>query len=324
MLTSTRTLFPVLGIWLCVCLFSTPLAAQIGPLTQVITDESGNDWELQYHKIQSGDNLYKLSRQYDLTLEDLMDLNGLNNQSTIYPGQRIVVGKKPANEVLPMRGQGTTPEISRIPKPANDPILPPAEDEATTLEVSKARMHKEYYEVVAGDNLYAIAQKFGVTAEQLREWNGGIRTVKPGQNLVVAKTQINVEQDVVHEFRKSRNEHIAPMTERSANNPGIPEIESTTVNAVPPAYKHLGKHALSCSYGRYDIGDDNYGRFYAVHKTLKIGTKINIPIPGNGGFFQVEIIGSLPPNSEIEMGLSPASIQILTASGLPTSLMIIY
>lgn len=45
----------------------------------------------QYHEIRSGDNLYNLSRIYNVKLEDLQKLNNITPGTILQPGQKILI-----------------------------------------------------------------------------------------------------------------------------------------------------------------------------------------------------------------------------------------
>ena len=43
------------------------------------------------HVVKSGENLYRISLNYGLKIDDIRKLNNLNNTSKIIPGQKLVV-----------------------------------------------------------------------------------------------------------------------------------------------------------------------------------------------------------------------------------------
>ena len=47
----------------------------------------------QYHVVQSGDTLYSISKKYNLEVDQLLQLNHMNPDSVIQPGQKLIVGK---------------------------------------------------------------------------------------------------------------------------------------------------------------------------------------------------------------------------------------
>jgi len=67
----------------------------IAPVTKA---KPGTDGSI-VHTVQSGQSLYMLAQHYDVNIDDLRALNGLQNSDTIYIGQKIIIrGRTPAAE----------------------------------------------------------------------------------------------------------------------------------------------------------------------------------------------------------------------------------
>ncbi len=71
------------------------------------------------HTIVAGDTLFALSFQYDVPLEDIYTLNGLNSQSILQIGQQIIIKAGPGGQVpaQPTAAPTTAPEAAQ-PTPA--------------------------------------------------------------------------------------------------------------------------------------------------------------------------------------------------------------
>ncbi|MFO8033268.1 MAG: LysM domain-containing protein [Desulfohalobiaceae bacterium] len=54
--------------------------------------EEGDDFV--YHEVQSGENLFRISQQYETTVQRLRELNGLDQDQPLQPGQKLKVGSK--------------------------------------------------------------------------------------------------------------------------------------------------------------------------------------------------------------------------------------
>ena len=87
------------------------------------------------HIVQAGENLFRIALRYNTTVEAFVDANDLADETQIYVGQRLT-----------------------IPGSGAQPVATPAGE--TT------------YVVKAGDNLYRIAIAFGLTYQQLAQYNG--------------------------------------------------------------------------------------------------------------------------------------------------------
>jgi membrane-bound lytic murein transglycosylase D len=112
------------------------------------------------HTIAAGDSLWKVSRRYGVSVQQLAAWNGGNEKATLHIGQQLSVW-------LPNE------ETTRIAG------IPPARQPELTQQIR--------YTVRRGDSLYLISQRFNVTIDELRTWNSlqeGSH-LQPGQRLVV-------------------------------------------------------------------------------------------------------------------------------------------
>ncbi|MBT1689663.1 LysM peptidoglycan-binding domain-containing protein [Dawidia soli] len=100
------------------------------------------------HTIQPKETLYAIARQYNMGVMDLVNLNNLNLQESIKPGQVL-------------RLKDTVPAVENTPAPAA----------AAGVETTNTPVTEVTHEVKATDTLYGIARKYGVTIKELMEWN---------------------------------------------------------------------------------------------------------------------------------------------------------
>ena len=106
------------------------------------------------HKVAAKETLFSIARQYNVSVDDLKAWNSLKENS-ISVGQEIIVKRK------------TT----------TDPVV------NNTMQPAGARTHT----VVAKETLYSIAKQYGMTVQQLKEWNNIQNDeLKLGQVLSVA------------------------------------------------------------------------------------------------------------------------------------------
>ncbi len=52
-----------------------------------------NESYFTYYKIEKGDNLYEISRKYNINPKLLAAINGINDNEYIYPGQELMIPK---------------------------------------------------------------------------------------------------------------------------------------------------------------------------------------------------------------------------------------
>jgi len=121
----------------------------------------------QYHKVKSGENLGKISREYGVSVHDIQQANHLKN-TRIRRGQTLMIP-------LPARASSSKSEAKK----------------SVTKKSSAApsgKSSQRSYQVRSGENLGAIARKFGVSVQNLQKWNGIEGTaIRAGQILYVEK-----------------------------------------------------------------------------------------------------------------------------------------
>ncbi len=118
------------------------------------------------HIVQPGETLYRIGLQYGVSWTDIMQANQLAS-TTIYAGQQLIIP-----------GTAATASATPAATPA-DPTATPAPPAQPAVTAT--------YVVQRGDNLYAIASRFGVAAVDLATANNLINPslIYAGQVLVI-------------------------------------------------------------------------------------------------------------------------------------------
>jgi LysM repeat protein len=111
------------------------------------------------HTVVAGDTVFAIAQKYGTTVDAVLAANGLTRASVIYPGQKLAVS-------------GAAAPAAAAPAPAAAP--------------ASSRTHT----VVAGDTVFAIAQKYGTSTGALFALNGlqSSSIIYPGQKLIVQQT----------------------------------------------------------------------------------------------------------------------------------------
>lgn len=125
------------------------LVAVSGPLDRA-NAQGGNTIT---HVVQPGENLYRISLRYGVSVQDIVTANNIANPNIIYVGQVLII---------PVRG--TTPPT----QPPTNPTTPVPPTNPTT-PVPPATGGQ--YTVVRGDTLSSIARRFGVTVQAIASAN---------------------------------------------------------------------------------------------------------------------------------------------------------
>ncbi|MDY6106077.1 MAG: LysM peptidoglycan-binding domain-containing protein, partial [Candidatus Limisoma sp.] len=97
---------------------------------------------MKYHKVRRGETLGSIARRYGISVSQLKRWNGLRSNTAKV---------------------GTTLKVSNPAKQSKS---------TTTTTTTTSNEKQKYYTVKRGDSLSSIAERFGVTVAQLREWNG--------------------------------------------------------------------------------------------------------------------------------------------------------
>lgn len=110
----------------------------------------------RYHTVTRGDNLYRIAKKYNISINQILKWNNFSSQSqTIFPGQRIIIrDPELESELEPETDARSSEELS---------IHAPAEPDTVTIE--------KVYVVQAKDTLYKIARENGMTVEELKRLN---------------------------------------------------------------------------------------------------------------------------------------------------------
>ncbi len=128
----------------------------------------------QYHKVNSGETLYALSRQYNVSVQELIKWNNLPAQPVLSVGQSLRVSPPEEAKPTPQEAQLNV-ENTENPQPA-----PPSETEKSI----------KYHTVSAGESMYRVARMYNVTIKDIMQWNNKDNfDIREGEQLIVGKPQ---------------------------------------------------------------------------------------------------------------------------------------
>ena len=149
----------------------------------------------EYYTVKAGDSLYAIANKYGMSVDELKDLNNLtSNLLTI--GQRLRV-KKGMNEentgetYTVVKGDNlyqialkfdTTVDALKTLNGLNNNVLSIGQ----VLKIPSSDNNEIIYTVVAGDNLYQIARRFGTTVTAIMNRNNlATNVLSVGQKLII-------------------------------------------------------------------------------------------------------------------------------------------
>jgi LysM repeat protein len=130
------------------------------------------------YTVQSGDSVWSVADKHGMTMDELIRLNGIQD-NFIYPGQTLTVSK----------GDSTSANQSSQPSQSTTPTTP------TQPSVSQTNNNTDKYTVQSGESVWLIADKFGITIDELCSWNNIQNNfIYPGQTLIVKGNSTSANQ----------------------------------------------------------------------------------------------------------------------------------
>ncbi|MDZ4857794.1 MAG: glycoside hydrolase family 3 N-terminal domain-containing protein, partial [Candidatus Hydrogenedentes bacterium] len=154
----------------------TPAAEEVVEADTATTDPPGEEPSVEppantkaiQHVVKTGDFLSSIATAYGVTYQDLMRWNHLND-TKLNAGQSLTVYV--AEDFAPPAGAAED-QAPGVPETNPDTSGQPDASAVTSNTTTPSADTEVTYTVKKGDNLANIAAKYGVTAQDIREWNG--------------------------------------------------------------------------------------------------------------------------------------------------------
>jgi LysM repeat protein len=132
-----------------------PLATSSGLVTPTALSQTSSSLDSCTHTVQSGENLYRIALQYEISLSDLRNANPEVSGDLIQPGQILKI-------------PDCTPNGNSSSGTTNVPTSPPPTVASSSNSASGGGT---VYIVQPGDTLFTIAQRYGVTVKAIQDAN---------------------------------------------------------------------------------------------------------------------------------------------------------
>lgn len=136
------------------------------PATKVAVKEQPTKIANTVHIVEAKETLYSLSKQYNVTVEDIKKANGTAVDNGLQIGQQVII---------PIKGSGVAAQVK-------------------TLKQEEKRNYEPVYTfhvVQAGETKYSIAKEFGISLQLLEELNPEVKETLPlGFKLKLAKSAV--------------------------------------------------------------------------------------------------------------------------------------
>ena len=119
------------------------------------------DGQRYVYTIKRGDNLWDIGRHYGISVKQLCAWNDISSKSILRPGKKLEIWVE----------EETDKTAKAVQVVAN--------------KTSDGNAQHISYQVLEGDSLWLISQRFGVSVNQIKNWNNlaNKRYIKPGQLL---------------------------------------------------------------------------------------------------------------------------------------------
>lgn len=129
----------------------------------IFLEKKQKEGDRDYYIAQQNETLYDIAQKNGIVLQSLYDYNNITSADNIFPGTKILLRPSLVKEVSNRDNSGTY---------------------VSSPEVVESKTH----EVQARESLYAISKKYGVSVNQLKEWNNlRDNNLRTGQQLIISK-----------------------------------------------------------------------------------------------------------------------------------------
>lgn len=255
------------------------------------------------HVVEASQTLFSISRIYDVSVEDIKKWNSLASND-LNVGQTLVIyrgGKGPASTTAPVATNNTI---------------------SSGEEIQKTDSGKIVHKVVPSQTLFAISQLYGVSVDEIKQWNnlkdntlevGRLLIIKadskphPHKSIESPRETVDIEEqekvvrldNQIEHAPKSSNEHVE-----------IKRQETKKENSS--GFKKVVELGLA------EIIESNTDtkKYVALHRTAPIGTIMQVTNEMNNQNVFVRVIGKLPDtgaNDKVLIKLSKPAFERLGA-----------
>lgn len=157
---------------------------QTSATSQTQSSSSSSRQGASTYTVKSGDTIGAIARRHGVSTQSVLNANGLNMRSVIYPGQKIKLSG----------GSSAPAPQQQSQQPRNVKKQEPANTSASS------------YTVRSGDTISAIARRHGVSTQHVLDLNGlNIRSViYPGQKIKVSGSRVAPQSNEPNVIQKPK------------------------------------------------------------------------------------------------------------------------
>ncbi len=278
----------------------------------------------QSHTIMQGETLYAIARHFNVSVEALIEANPGLQPDKIYAGQVLQIPGTKAGEVATPPAKTNTqvePKKAQAPSQADliahSTIETKKEEKPASTKEAKASEDAILHVVQKGETMFSLSRQYDVTVTDIKSWNA------------LSSFQIDVGDELIVGYKQSEQAPAQSVAE--ANTPEKAEETPVVKEKKQPRFTYDGMdNILSLQYkedlsSNYYVEERNNGiaswisdvdgypyenGYFALHRTLPIGTVVKVRNLMNDKIIFAKVIGRLPntdANEKIMLKLPEAA-----------------
>lgn len=190
------------------------------------------------YTVKAGDTIAKIANQFGTTVAKIQSLNNLSNVNLIFVNQTLKISGAVTN---------TTNSTTTSTSQSNTTTTTNSTNTNTNTTNTGSTNGQSIYTVKSGDTISNIANTFGVTINQIKQWNNlaNINIIYVNQKLVVAGSKSNSQSNSTTSTNPSTN------TSNTTNtNTTTPVVSAdATLNALNALRASKGLNPVSWDAG---------------------------------------------------------------------------
>ena len=262
------------------------------------------------HIVKQGESLYSISKQYNISINEIKTLNKLNSNS-IKVGQVLTVGSSKAEEQIVKNETVIKDEIGQ----QEEDIITETEVKSNPIPENKVVIdgvtyNTEKYVVKKRETLYSISQKFNTTVDAIIACNTNLKSLKKDDilNIPMTREVLNVvdEYEAENKHVIINNENTNESSSKEINIAVILPFKLSTLGGQSPysdyykglllALDSLKNNGLNANIYTYDT-NGNADNIYAILKQPEM-QNVNI-IFGSDKNEEIKILGEFAKEKKI-------------------------
>lgn len=219
------------------------------------------------HKVAEKETLFSISRQYNVTIDDIKQWNSLSDNS-LSVGQELVI-----------KATNTIPGVPQV----------------QPVEMKSAQT---VHTVAQKETLFSISRQYGTTVDQLKTWNN-----LPSEELSIGQV-LFVAQPIYSSASQAQSSSVAEAAQQTiTETPVITEVPVAKTEVTPQVKAPVVTISESVTNkdeikesGLAELIEGTAGnrKYLALHRTAPVGTILKIRNEMNNREVFVRVIGKLP------------------------------